>query len=269
LLPKSVRIFASAGAGFDWVSIPPLSARNIIYCNSASACTESVADAALVLILSTFRAIPWSFLAARSCNENEFRDANQNVAAVTHNPNGRVLGIVGFGRIGRRVAEKMFRACEMQIVYYDVVRFGDAEKDTQATYCSTLDELLGMSDCVVLATPFSGKTLFSTNEFAKFKPGARLVNVARGKLVDETALIAALDDGTISAAGLDVHADEPHVNPELATRRNVMVLSHTAGASVESHVGFERLGMENLLGWLEKGEEGVVSGVNLGELKRG
>jgi lactate dehydrogenase-like 2-hydroxyacid dehydrogenase len=263
-----VKIFASAGAGFDWVSLPPLSRRGIIYCNSASACTESVADAALVLILSTFRAIPWSFLAARSCNPEEFRDANQNVAAVTHNPNGGVLGVVGFGRIGRRVAEKMVRACEMRVVYYDVVRFPEAEEALDARYCESLKELLGMSDCVVLATPFSGKTLLSTTEFAQFKKGARLVNVARGKLIDETALIAALDEGRISAAGLDVHADEPHVNPEVAKRRNVMVLSHTAGASVESHVGFERLGMENLLGWLEKGERGVVSGVNLGELKR-
>jgi lactate dehydrogenase-like 2-hydroxyacid dehydrogenase len=265
LLPLSTRIFASAGAGFDWVNTHALAARNIIYCNSASACTESVADAAMLLILSTFRAIPWSFLAARSCNPDEFRDANQNIAAVTHNPNGHVLGIVGFGRIGRRVAEKAVRACEMRVAYYDVVRMASEDG---ATYCGTLEELLEMSDCVVLATPFAGTRLLGEKEFGMFKKGARLVNIARGKLVDEDALIDALDQGIVSAAGLDVHADEPHVNPEIAKRQNIMVLSHTAGASVESHVGFERLGMENLLGWLEKGEEGVVSGVNLGELKR-
>ncbi|KAH4000880.1 hypothetical protein HBI13_009100 [Parastagonospora nodorum] len=268
LLPSSLKIFASAGAGFDWVNTSALAARGIIYCNAASACTESVADAALVLILSCYRAIPWSFLAARSCDAAAFKDANQNIAAVTHNPNGGVLGIVGLGRIGVRIAQKMRAACGMRVVYFDVVRLREREEEVGARYCSSLEELLGVADCVVLATPFAGATLLTPREFSWFKKGARLVNIARGKLVDEQALIKALDDGTVSAAGLDVHADEPRVNPELAGRRNVMVLSHTAGASVESHVGFERLGMENLLGWIEKGEEGVVSAVNLGELKR-
>ncbi|KAH8721549.1 D-mandelate dehydrogenase-like protein [Phaeosphaeriaceae sp. PMI808] len=268
LLPPTCRIYASAGAGFDWVDTRALAAHNTIYCNSASACTESVADAAIVLILSTYRALPWSFLAARSCDAAQFRDANQNIAAVTHNPNGSVLGIVGLGRIGLRIAEKASRAFEMRIAYYDVVRMEEREGGVGATYCSTLEELLGVADCVVLATPFSGEVLLSRREFALFKKGARLVNIARGKLVDEEALVEALDGGVVSAAGLDVHADEPHVNPRVAQRRNVMVLSHTAGASVESHIGFERLGMENLLGWKEKGEAGVLSPVNLQWLER-
>jgi lactate dehydrogenase-like 2-hydroxyacid dehydrogenase len=221
-----------------------------------------------VLILSCYRAIPWSFLAARSCDAAEFADANQNIAAVTHNPNGSVLGIVGLGRIGMRIAEKASRAFDMRIAYYDVVRMEEREKEVGATYYDSLSSLLAVSDCVLLATPFSGAVLFSHSEFANFKPGSRLVNIARGKLIDEAALIKALDDGVISAAGLDVHADEPRVNPGLAQRRNVMVLSHTAGASVESHVGFERLGMENLLGWNEKGTAGVLSGVNLQWLKK-
>jgi len=221
-----------------------------------------------VLILSCYRAIPWSFLAARSCDPKEFADANQNIAAVTHNPNGSTLGIVGLGRIGARIAEKASRAFEMKIAYYDVVRMERREKALNANFCSTLEELLGTSDCVLLATPFSGSVLLSTPQFAHFKHGSRLVNIARGKLIDEDALVKALDDGVISAAGLDVHADEPRVNENLAGRRNVMVLSHTAGASVESHVGFERLGMENLLGWLEKGEKGVLSPVNLEWLRR-
>jgi lactate dehydrogenase-like 2-hydroxyacid dehydrogenase len=167
-----------------------------------------------------------------------------------------------------RVAEKAARAFEMKIAYYDVVRMSDREKEIGARWCETLEELLSTSDCVLLATPFSGETLLSAKEFSQFKHGARLVNIARGKLVDEEALNVALDNGTISAAGLDVHANEPYVNKRLAERSNVMVLSHTAGASVESHVGFERLGMENLLGWLEKGESGCLSAVNLAWLKR-
>jgi lactate dehydrogenase-like 2-hydroxyacid dehydrogenase len=208
-------------------------------------------------------------MAARSCDPAQFRDANQNIAAVTHNPNGSILGIVGLGRIGYRIAQKASTAFEMKIAYYDVVRQDeDREKAVGAKWCDTLAQLLAESDCVLLATPFSGTVSFSKEQFAQCKPGARLVNIARGKLIDEDALVQALEDGVLSAAGLDVHADEPNVNPKLAQRQNVMVLSHTAGASVESHVGFERLGMENLLGWLEKGEEGLVSAVNLEWLKR-
>jgi len=267
LLPASCKIYASAGAGFDWVDTRALAEHGTIYCNSASACTESVADAAIVFILSCYRAIPWSFLAARSCDPSQFQDANQNIAAVTHNPNGSTLGIVGLGRIGMRIAEKATRAFEMKIAYYDVMRFEEREKELGARFCDTLEELLSTSDCILLATPFSGEVLLSSAQFAKFKRGSRLVNIARGKLIDEDALVKALDDGTILAAGLDVHADEPRVNPKIAERRNVMVLSHTAGASVESHIGFERLGMENILGWKEKGEDGVVSAVNLQWLK--
>lgn len=268
LLPNSCKIYASAGAGFDWVDTRTLAAHGIIYCNSASACTESVADAAIVLILSCYRAIAWSFLAARSCSADQFRNANQNIAAVTHNPNGSTLGIVGLGRIGLRIAEKATRAFEMKIAYFDVVRMKDREESVGARWCASLEELLQTSDCVLLATPFNGQVLLSSQQFAQFKHGARLVNIARGKLIDEGALNKALDDGVIRAAGLDVHANEPIVDERLAKRENVMVLSHTAGASVESHIGFERLGMENVLGWLDKGEAGVVSPVNLQWLKR-
>ncbi|KAF1955037.1 D-mandelate dehydrogenase-like protein [Byssothecium circinans] len=269
LLPPSCRIYASAGAGFDWVDTRTLAAHNIIYCNSASACTESVVDIAIVHILSTYRALPWSFLAARSCDPLQFHDANQNIAAVTHNPNGTVLGIVGLGKIGFRLAVKAALAFEMRVWYHDVVRFEGREKELKdkgagdVRYCPTLEELLGNSDCVVLCTPFSGSVLLSTEQFAQFKYGARLVNIARGKLVDEEALAVALDEGKVSAAGLDVHEHEPGVNQVLAIRRNVMVTCHTAGASVESHVGFERLGMENLLGWWREGRSGVISAVNL------
>ena len=251
---------------FDAPSSKSLLALGIIYCNSAPACTESVADAAIVLILSTFRAIVWSFLGARSCNVDSFRDANQNIAAVTHNPNGHVLGIVGLGKIGYRIAQKASLAFDMKIWYHDVVRMEDREDKltsvgAEVKWCSTLEELLQHSDCVLLATPFSGKQLLSTPQFKSFKHGSRLVNIARGKLIDEEALISALDSGIISSAGLDVHANEPQVNERLAQRDNVMVLSHTAGASVESHIGFERLGMENLIQFLEGGK--AITPVNL------
>lgn len=149
----------------------------------------------------------------------------------------------------------------MKIWYHDIVRQEEREANVGAKWCPTLEELLAGSDCILLATPFSGEILLSRNQFQHFKKGTRLVNIARGKLIDEDALVEALDEGIISAAGLDVHANEPFVDKRLAQRDNVMVLSHTAGASVESHIGFERLGIENLMSYF--GGEGALTPVNL------
>ncbi|KAI5924592.1 D-isomer specific 2-hydroxyacid dehydrogenase [Camillea tinctor] len=262
LLPDSCKIFASAGAGFDWVDTEAMAKKGVIYCNAAAACTESVADAAIWLIISTFRLFSWSSVAARSADPAQFVDANRNLAAVTRNPAGHTLGIVGFGRIGRRVAEKAHRALDMRIVYNDIVRLPpEAESPTSATFEPSLPALLARSDCVVIATPFGGDRLLSASLLSQIKPGARLVNIARGKLIDEAALVEALRSGRVGAAGLDVHEHEPQVNRELARMRNVEVLSHNAGASLDSHIGFERLGMENITSFFETGR--AVSPVNL------
>lgn len=271
LLPKSCKIFASAGAGFDWVDTACMAkhgmcnssnsnalltrSKGVIYCNAASACTESVADAAIWLIVSTFRLFSWSALAARSGDPAQFVDANRNLGTVSRNPTGHTLGIVGFGRIGRRVAEKAYKSMGMKIIYNDVVRLpANLEKPTQAVYYKDLHAMLGEADCVVLAAPFSGAPILNEKALKSMKKGLRFINIARGKLVDEEALVKALNDGTIGAAGLDVHYDEPNVHKELIKMRNVEVLSHNAGASLDSHMGFESLGMENILAFHESGQ---------------
>jgi len=154
------------------------------------------------------------------------------------------------------------------VLYHDVVRLPREVEDAAgaARFVAELEDLLAEADCVVLATPFSGATLMDAARFGKMKAGARLVNIARGKLVDEDALVAALESGRLSAAGLDVHYDEPNVNPKLAKMRNAEMLSHTAGASVDSHVGFERLGMENVLEFFERGR--ALTPVNLQWVER-
>lgn len=107
--------------------------------------------------------------------------------------------------------------------------------------------MLAVSDCVLVATPFGGEAVLNAGKLRKMKKGSRLINIARGKLIDEKALVDALKSGHLAAAGLDVHFNEPHINPELAAMDNVEMLSHTAGASVDSHMGFETLGMENII----------------------
>ena len=129
-----------------------------------------------------------------------------------------------------------------------------------ATYFADLNDMLAVADCVLVATPFGGTKVLDARNIAKMKHGSRLVNIARGKLIDEEALVEALESGRLFAAGLDVHYDEPNVNPKLAKMKNVELLSHTAGAAVESHIGFERLGMENILSYLESGK--AITAVN-------
>ena len=261
LLPASCKISASAGAGFDWVDTTRLASRGILYCNAAAACTEAVADAAIWLILSTFRLFSWSATAARSVSPVQFTDAHKNIAAVTHNPRGSSLGIIGLGKIGYMIAQKASTAFGMKILYNDVVRMGAAiERSVSATYFEHLEDMLAVADCVVVATPFGGTKVLNADNIAKMKHGSRIVNIARGKLIDEEALVSALESGQLFAAGLDVHYNEPNVNPKLARMKNVELLSHTAGAAVESHVGFERLGMENILSFLESGK--AITAVN-------
>ncbi|KAI0114412.1 D-isomer specific 2-hydroxyacid dehydrogenase [Nemania sp. FL0031] len=262
LLPDSCRIFASAGAGFDWVDTKAMAKKGVIYCNAAAACTESVADVALYLIISAFRQLPWSATAARSASVDQFVDANRNLASISWNPSGHTLGIIGYGRIGRRIAEKAYRALDMNILYNDIVRMpSNIEAETQAVYEKELEGLLGKADGVVVATPFGGDKLLSASLISKLKPGSRIINIARGKLIDEAALIYALKSGHIAAAGLDVHEHEPEVNPELAAMKNVELLSHNAGASVDSHIGFEAMGMQNIVSYFETGK--AISPVNL------
>lgn len=240
------------GARADFLS---LVFEGVVYCNAAAACTESVADAAIWLIISTFRLFSWSAMAARSLDADQFVDANRNLAPVSLNPKGHTLGIIGFGQIGRRTAEKAYLAFNMKILYHDIVRMPrELENVSKATYHKDMDTLLAESDCVVVATPFSGETLLNASLLAKMKPGSRVVNIARGKLLDEAALVEALKRGQLSAAGLDVHYNEPHVNKELAQMKNVEIMSHNAGASLDSHIGFERLGMENILSFHQSGK---------------
>lgn len=242
-----------------------LAKRGIVYCNSAAACTESVADLALYLIISTFRLLSLSQLNARSCNADKFLEAQHGLASVATNPSGHTLGIVGLGRIGQRTARKARAAFGMKIAYHDIQRASPAiEKELESTYHEQLETLLPQADCLVLATPYTGTRLLSTPEFALMKPGARLINIARGKLVDEEALVHALQSGRLSAAGLDVHENEPRVDGRLAAMPNVALTCHNGGTSVDSLRGFEGISMRNLLGFEEKGPEGAETAVNLG-----
>jgi lactate dehydrogenase-like 2-hydroxyacid dehydrogenase len=242
-----------------------------------------VADFAVAMIISTFRHLPWCMTAATVQSAAAFQTCHAQATAVSHNPRGHVLGLIGFGNIGQQLAAKLGNpAFGMRIAYHDVVRKPPAlEASLHATFHPTLESLLQTSDCIVLCTPASpdNSPLITAATLSSFRRGARFINVARGSLVDEEALADALEAGIVSAAALDVHASEPTVNARLvrmATQVDagnavpgpgrVMLTCHNAGGTVETHVGFEELSMRNILAVLRGGE--AVTAVNLGDLRR-
>ncbi|KAK7757306.1 hypothetical protein SLS62_000856 [Diatrype stigma] len=293
LLPDSVRVFASAGAGFDWADVKVLGERGIIYCNSGLAAAEAVADFAVAMIISTFRALPYCIASATSTTSpstpsttpppptpspSTFRACHALATAQSHNLRGHALGIVGLGNIGQRIARRMRAAFGMEVLYYDVERKPSSlESELGAAYRDSLARLVRESDCVVLCAPSPApdsapgsapSTIISRESLADFRPGARLVNVARGSLVDEDALADALDAGRVSAVALDVHAAEPRVHPRLAAHAGARALltCHNAGGTVETHAGFEELGMRNIMAVL--GGREAITPVNLRFLRK-
>ncbi|KAI1776247.1 hypothetical protein F4818DRAFT_375024 [Hypoxylon cercidicola] len=267
LLPDSVRVFASAGTGFDWADTQLLGERGIIYCNGGLAAAEAVSDFAIAMIISTFRMLPYCFSSAAS-SAATFRECHATATAQSHNLRGRTLGLVGLGNIGQQIALKGSVAFGMDVAYYDVDRKPPAlEAKLGARYCDSLEELLRESDCVVLCTPAGAGRLVNAASLAWFKPGARFVNVARGSLVDEEALADALEQGRISSVALDVHADEPNIHPRLLAfaGTRATLTCHNAGGTVETHVGFEELAMRNIMAVLGGGY--AITPVNLQWLK--
>lgn len=162
----------------------------------------------------------------------------------------------------------MRAAFGMEVLYYDVERKPSSlESELGAAYRDSLARLVRESDCVVLCAPSptspssssAPAPIINRESLARFRPGARLVNVARGSLVDEDALADALDAGHVSAVALDVHAAEPEVHPRLAAYAGTRALltCHNAGGTVETHAGFEELGMRNIMAVLG-GREAVT-----------
>lgn len=252
LLPPSVRVFASAGAGFDWADVQALGARGIVYCNGGLAAAEAVADFAVALIVGVFRALPYCLAsgAAAAADPARFQRCHEGATARSRNLRGQVLGLVGLGNIGQQIAHKCGAAFGMDVRYFDVERKAAAlEQRLGARFCPSLEALYRASDCVVLCAPAGAGPLATRETLAWLPPGARLVNVARGALVDADALADALDAGRLAAAALDVHADEPRVPPRLAALAHdrVLLTCHNAGGTLETHVGFEELAMRNIL----------------------
>jgi glyoxylate reductase len=255
VLPKSWLYLAHCGAGYDQIDVAACSERDppLLVSNVPDPTNNATADTAMFLLLGALRQFNQPMTALR---RNEWR--GNPPAQLGHDPKGKVLGILGMGGIGRNIKRKA-AAFGMTTIYHNRNKLSDELADG-AEYVS-FEDLLKRSDVLSLNLPLNKHTrhMISTPQFKLMKPSAVIINTARGAVIDESALVQALDDKLIAGAGLDVYEDEPKVHEGLVRNDKVMLLPHLGTWSVETQTEMEEWCMGNIESVLSKGV--FVSGV--------
>lgn len=237
-LPK-LKVIASAGAGVDHLDIKMISSYGVKVANTPNAVTNATADLAMTLLLVAARNFMEAHQIAVSPNTDRFQ-ANWVGGDIT----GMTLGIVGMGRIGYKIAQRA-KAFEMKILYHNRHRRLEEERSVGASYCERLDDLLQQSDYVMLAVNLSPHTnkFIGKHEFRMMKPSATLINISRGLVVDQEALVEALQTGQIKAAALDVTYPQPLPRDHPLLKMSNVVLAPHMGTATP---GALRLMMEDM-----------------------
>ena len=233
LFPK-LKLIQTLSAGTDTIPKVEMSEMGIRVANNMGGNAAAVAEVTVALMVSTYRRlmVQWDHTNNRGIYGSEFSSDWGRFHEIT----GKRVGIVGLGQIGSRVAKRLF-GWECEIVYSDVRSFSPEYELATGARRVDFDELVETSDVISLHVPLDRSTekILSDREFGMMKPGTIVVNACRGPVVDELALIRALDAGQIAGAGLDVTEIEPiEMSNALMGRENVVLLPHHAGMSVEA-----------------------------------
>ena len=228
----NLKLIANFGAGTDHIDIAAAAARKIIVSNTPGVLAEDTADMAMGLILAVRRRL---IEGATVMAEGRFEGWTPT-AMLGRRLWGSRLGIIGMGRIGQALARRA-RVFGMQVHYHNRNRLNAGiEEELGATWWDSLETMLPRMDVVSLNAPATPEThhLMSAERLALMKPDAVLINTARGEIIDEIALVEALDRRALAGAGLDVYEHEPAVNPGLVNRPEVVLMPHMASATQES-----------------------------------
>ncbi|KAJ5836283.1 hypothetical protein N7447_002309 [Penicillium robsamsonii] len=250
-LAPGCKIITSASAGYNEFDVDWMASQEIVFCNTVNAVAEATADMAIFLILAVLRN---TTNAEKSARSGMWRKGANLVP--TCDPSGLTLGIVGMGAIGKYLAKKA-AVFNMKIKYYNRHQLLASEETAYgATYCQSLHDLLRESDVVSLNCPLNAATtnLISKAEFSVMKDGVFLVNTARGAVIDEESLIAALDSGKVERAGLDVFVNEPSPNPYFLQSDKVVVQPHLGGLTEKAFQKAERECFENIRAFFMTGK---------------
>jgi glyoxylate reductase len=246
---ERLKLIANFGAGVDHIDLEAARARGIMVSNTPGVFTEDTADMTMALILSVPRRLAEGEKLMRSGQWEGWAPS----AMLGHRVGGKLLGIIGMGRIGLAVARRA-RAFGLSIHYHNRKRLPEAiEEELGASYHASVDTLLRISDVVTLHCPHTAEThnMVNAQRIATMKPTAYLINTARGEIIDERAMIEALKVGRIAGAGLDVYTQEPAVNPDLLNLDNVVLLPHLGSATIEGREASGTKVIANIRAWAD------------------
>ena len=238
-LDPRLKIVANHSVGVDHCDLPALRDKGIVVTNTPGVLSDATAELAMMLMLAAARNAVAGDRVVRSCNWDFWSPAFMVGKQVT----GARLGIIGMGGVGRAFARKA-RGFDMEIHYHNRSRLSP-EDEAGATYHEDLENLLSVSDFLSLHCPATPQTtgIIKADTLAQMPKGSVLVNTARGSLVDETALLGAIDSGQLAAAGLDCFVTEPGGNPDFSSRENIVMMPHVGSATVSTRdaMGFKAL----------------------------
>ncbi|MBI5568510.1 MAG: D-glycerate dehydrogenase [Desulfomonile tiedjei] len=239
-----LRMIANYGVGYDHIDVPAATSRGIMVSNTPGVLTDTTADLTLALILAVARRVVEGDATTRSGRFRQWTPFHFLGTDVT----GKTLGIIGLGQIGTEVARRA-RAFRMPILYHNRRPVSaELERELNATFAD-METVLSQSDFVSLHVSLNEQSrgMIGRAELALMKPTAFLINVSRGPVVDELALVEALRNETIAGAGLDVYEREPALTPGLAEFKNCCLLPHVGSATIEARTRMGTLAVDNLL----------------------
>lgn len=239
-----LKIVSNIAVGYNNTNVEACTRRRILVTNTPGVLDDTTADFTWTLLLATARRVVEADQYIRSSKWKGW----ELMEFLGHDVHHKVLGICGLGRIGQRVARRA-KGFDMQILYTDIVRAERRIEEELGARFVDKKTLLSESDFVTLHVPLSSQTThyLSKTEFSLMKPHAILINASRGPVVDEKALVQALEEERIAGAGLDVYEKEPEVEPALIQMRNVVLAPHIASASRQTRLQMAKMAAENLV----------------------
>jgi len=243
------RMLGNFGVGYNHIDAATAAKAGVIVSNTPDVLTAATADIGMTLILSTCRRASEGERMLRAGKWGGFGPKSLLGTEVT----GKTLGIVGMGRIGQAVAHRGHYGFGMPVIYFNRSK---KDVDLPARQVETLHHLMAGADIVVVTVPGGGPTtkLIDRAAIAAMKPTGIFVNISRGEVVDEAALIDALEAGAIAGAGLDVYEKEPYVPERLRALENCTLLPHLGSATVETRQAMGQMTLDNIIAW-DKGLE--------------
>jgi lactate dehydrogenase-like 2-hydroxyacid dehydrogenase len=242
---KSLKIVSNYAVGFNNIDLDEAKKRNIIVTNTAGTLTDSVAEHTVALLLAlTCRIVEGD----RFTRDGKYKGFDP-MLLLGEELEDKTVGILGAGRIGQKTAKILHHGFGMKVLYYDVLRNENFEKDCEAVFYESVDDVLKNSDVVCLAVPLLDSTrhLINKDRLKMMKKTAYLINTARGPVVDEKALVEALKNKTIAGAGLDVFENEPELADGLTDLENVVLTPHIASATTRARNEMAEIVANNLI----------------------